>query len=117
MKQVVALVQRQTAAFLLKRAKTGEVDGPASSVWRKKVLEKRDHFRRVVPQNRLQPVGVGASPGNTSQDIFAGPVRHVFVHPKLRPLLREQKLPVLCGKLKRRLAEKEDFATLKHLAI
>ena len=79
--QIVALVQRQAAPFLFKRAKAREIERPLPGVGREKLRREVGHLRGIVPQDRMQPLDCCVIARNALQSVLARPVRDVLVQP------------------------------------
>src|ERR1700733_12148451 len=113
MQQIVALLQRQIAAFLFQRAKTREIQIPLAGVRSQKFGQELRHLSAVIPHDRVKAVHRLAVARDSAQQILTRPVRNVFVHSHLRPLLLEKKLLIGRRQVERWLAKEKYLAALQ----
>src|ERR1700683_3827221 len=113
MQQIVALVQRQIAAFLFLRPKTREIQIPFAGVRSQKFGQELRHLSAVIPHDRVNAAHRLAVARDSAQQSLTLPVRNVLVHSHLRPLLLEKKLLIGRRQVERWLAKEKYLAALQ----
>ena len=79
MQKVVALVQRQIAAFFFQRAEAGEIELQLACIRGQQPGDKTRHFEREMLHHALQPLAIRRVRGDAFQNVFGRAVRDVLM--------------------------------------